>query len=694
MNGGVTILHLSDLHYGVAADGSRHQLVKRTGEPDPEAVIKVLRRDELLKEPPTLIIVSGDLGWSGTAEDYRFALAFLEQLRGMWQPGTPVPILVSPGNHDVNLGRDVPDEERQAQFTRALKSFYGDDLSKYYPLLDQRVQDISPRELLIGFTHVPGTCLAVSVNSAAYINAESYSGPDGTDATRPIGPIEIKPSVLEFVEEECSRMHINYSYLLKIFVIHHNIFHISEPPFGTATVTRDTLDRADRTIVANSARLQAWLARAGFGIVLHGHKHLAFGREDILFRHEDPGRGRKLAIVGTGSAGVYQHERSEMVPLSYNVLRIHEDVPPSWRIRVYVRAATRAYEIIEAKGLFQYDLVTGNADSDQASTTVFQARRMDLCHAQIRERVPQNQDVRNFVSIVEGDLGYHHPPTLWNRDHHPDQGEVWRSFLSLHPEFNPHVTDSGGWDGKDDKLKRLFESARDKLHFRIDHGARLFGQAQIGREKSTCTYPIDAAVGRIDSDKKTRAYVGLYDPLKDANADDLDQPLPGLVGLQFIKDSTKLDVVATFRGLELSFWWAVNMLEVGLLLHYAAKNTEGQLTPRRIVFFAAVAHWKRDNPEAIFGPQVDVLPEEEITLTLLKSIRGDPLSQQQVMKWISDKISCTNVNNIDTSGIVALLRSLRLIQKCLPLLGGTENRLREEASPACRGRCKGRRAWH
>lgn len=75
-DGAITILHLSDLHFGRIA---------------PQAVGLLAAR--IAAEPPDIIVISGDLSQAGRRHEFQEAAAFLKTLS--------VPVLVVPGNHDV-----------------------------------------------------------------------------------------------------------------------------------------------------------------------------------------------------------------------------------------------------------------------------------------------------------------------------------------------------------------------------------------------------------------------------------------------------------------------------------------------------------------------------------------------------------------------------------------------------------------
>jgi 3',5'-cyclic AMP phosphodiesterase CpdA len=104
----LTILHISDLHFGPPYVG-------HVGE-------SVLRAAAEL--PADLIIASGDFTQRATEEQYRQARAFLDRL-------PPLPVVVVPGNHDVPLYRVF---ERMFAPYRLYQQYISKDLDAVYQL--------------------------------------------------------------------------------------------------------------------------------------------------------------------------------------------------------------------------------------------------------------------------------------------------------------------------------------------------------------------------------------------------------------------------------------------------------------------------------------------------------------------------------------------------------------------------------
>src|SRR6185436_3006457 len=85
------LLHLSDLHFGTllpkqqkpGESKSAHRFAK-ADKPLPDALPNILKVDPTLKCPPDAVVVSGDIGWAASADDYAYALEFFKHLKKLW----------------------------------------------------------------------------------------------------------------------------------------------------------------------------------------------------------------------------------------------------------------------------------------------------------------------------------------------------------------------------------------------------------------------------------------------------------------------------------------------------------------------------------------------------------------------------------------------------------------------------------
>ena len=89
------ILHLTDLHFGSDRD-INDQNLRAASQRTPLATLAELPAGWR----PTIICLSGDIGWQGTEADYKLAKAWLDELlAGCGLDYTRV--LVAAGNHDI-----------------------------------------------------------------------------------------------------------------------------------------------------------------------------------------------------------------------------------------------------------------------------------------------------------------------------------------------------------------------------------------------------------------------------------------------------------------------------------------------------------------------------------------------------------------------------------------------------------------
>lgn len=630
------VLHVSDLHFGLLLKRqqekrnlppSAHRFInEETGEPDPNVLANVLLEDPTLATAPDIVIASGDIGWSGAADDYRHALEFLRTLQGKWPNAR---FVLTPGNHDVNWAKLPGDtqahDQSQDEYVQFVRDFHGTDFATSYGLLEPGPPIV--RESLVGFYvgAIRGqSFVVVSVNSAAHIAGEGKE------------IIHIRPTVLKKIADTLKEIKAD----LRIFVLHHHLLPFAEHTSGMVWDAKSVPDKPDPTIVANSAKLQGWLARHGFSLAVHGHKHDSHGRADVLWRKTDADTGRRLFIVGAGSAGVASHERAHNIPLGYNLITLTQLSATRWQADVAVRRVDEHGAYPEPASDYGYTADIG--PPSDAAPVVVHATRADQCHEAIRVRALTTPMLHNFISIVD-DGQYVPCPTASNDGTHVSDEEIDRSFRALHPEF----ARSRSWR----KLSEIEAAVSDAgPRFQFSHGPRLFGIPDAARKLDNPDEfrPIVKALDTLRRGSTSNAYVGLFRPEIDV-VSYKDEPLPALVGLQFIpQESNRLDLVATFRKLELSYWWVVNMREAAELLEWGAWYSGHK--PGRITFFAPIAEWKR-TPETTFVPELDSAPLDRFVSLFLKLANGDKDAANEVRRMLEEKRKYTNEKNLDLRGL-------------------------------------------
>jgi 3',5'-cyclic AMP phosphodiesterase CpdA len=603
------ILHISDLHFGRTTTGSAH-MFHAGGVPTPEYLAKLL----LKAQAPDLVVISGDIGWSGVEEDYSYAETFVNTLRTTWPN---VPLAIAPGNHDVNWKAEPG--KHQQPYLEFLQRVYGSSFHDVYPFVSARPGD---RNYVVGIQNVetPTTsATVVTVNSAA---RQETAGK----------PVYVDSDVLGAIRD---RLGAGSPSRLRIFVLHHHLLPFIEPNYGD-TIDTLALPETDPTIVANSAEIQKWLEKTGFHVVLHGHKHRPHGRRDTLWSSSSSS-GRRLFIIGAGSAGVMKRERAGGEdPLSVNNILALPSAEETWHVSVSVTRLSEDRSSITEEEEFRY---RGAVGPRSGRVRHFHAEDTATCHRLIRDDCPPDALLMNFISVVDSSE-YVHPPTALRNGEPASEEDVRQSYLTLHPEVNA----VGTFD-----MSNIDDSPPPRDAFRFEHGRRLFDKVQAGPD--ALVRPFDRAIDSIGAGA-SHAYVGLYRPAIDA-AKQPREPLPCLVGLQFVPDGLFLDAVATFRKLELSFWWPVNMYEVAQLLQLAAKRDPEKRRPRRITFFAALAQWKTRTEVAV-TPEIDRLTTSELVPLALRAAQRDDAACGRLASLLLEKQKFTDEKNLDDGGLERL----------------------------------------
>lgn len=621
------LLHISDIHFGTRISGGKPENVhwftdRSTGSEDTAMLVQLLSKSELCS-PPHAVIITGDLTWQAASTEYQSALSFLNHMRNAWPDAR---ILVLPGNHDVDVSTTSTSVERQDHYIKLLQDFYGRDLDRLYPIADFGASD--RRQRMVCCDVINDEVLVLGVNSAASIDKKD-------DA------IFIAPSTLERLSAHIRRMDPDRR-LLRIFALHHHLFPFVEPEWTASSDPTAIVERADPSIVANSAKIQEWLAEHDVSIVLHGHKHAFHGRRDLLWR-EGGTKDHELIVVGAGSASVYWEKVGEERKHTCNVLDLERKSERAWHVTIDTNWISKDGAVPGVRPLLSRSFDVG---SHEESPWVFQSDDMRYVHREIARRCDGPKIVRNFMSIVRV-AEYHHPDTLRIGGQPATRQHVEESFVALHPEWNP----DSSWLNSDHVDRFL---AAQRQSYRIQHGPRMFGLLEhfdlVPASHTNGLRPIHAALSAL-KESPTRGYFGLYNPQLDVLSK--RHLLPGLVGLQFIPNNSPktLDVVATFRNLELSFWWAVNMLELTRLLDWAIGRLEGDVyDPGSITMFSSFAEWRSD-PRPIFVADMDRMPVDEM-LSLLIFVADESTSSREVLREkLLEKMRKTTVLNIDAAGL-------------------------------------------
>lgn len=587
------ILHISDAHFGLKENRdnnnhinfeSTHYFIDKHKKPDPSVILKLIK-NKYSHDYFDLIIDSGDIGWSGIQSEYKYAFPLY---KGFKEYFTTAEIVIVPGNHDVNL-KDPNNERKQDDFVEFLKEFYGIKFKFFFPFYKQ-----NDRHSLVFFYYIQDKFLVVGVNSAA--NICDY-----------MSQIYISPNILNEIGE--SIIKLNSVNTLKIFVTHHHLLPFVEPKWDNIVEIDSVKEKIDNSLTINSARVQSWLGENNFHLVLHGHKHLFHGREDLLWHDRlYDNEQRKLILLGAGSIGVKDDSRRPS-PICFNTIKVFRKDNRDYRFSINVNAIKE-----KATNYIIEEWIHKNcSSSSNRLVNEFEGITTAECHEQIFLDISHNEKVYNFVSIVHNS-NFELPKTCTINNKTVNIEVVKNAFYSLHPEYDNLL--SKGW--KDPlKIKKTLQN--NNKRYNIDHGTRMFGiteifnLAEIENSKIDEYFPINKALYNLKN-SESRGFVGLYNFDMDVKRD--NSALPGLTGIQFVprkeNGMTKLDLVAFFRNLELSFWWVVNCYEMYQLQEYAIRKLGNKYKSGKIVFFASMAEWNTHSIKAPMKPEIELITKDKI----------------------------------------------------------------------------------
>lgn len=233
-----------------------------------------------------LIVVTGDLTFVGSQEEYEEAHTFFTRLLGLFNLSSDHLVII-PGNHDIQWGtEDVYDD---AAVVKAAPTKAKENYRKFY------------REF---FHHEPSAYLAMgrrfllpsgltleicALNSSSLNTGKNFLA--GMGRIEPESFAEVKNG-LGWANER--------TLALRILAVHHHL-----------ALTENLEESSGYShgfgIAVDAVKIQRLAAAHGVQLALHGHKHRAFiWRSSIYELPEQPTRQHKhgdLSIIGGGSAG-------------------------------------------------------------------------------------------------------------------------------------------------------------------------------------------------------------------------------------------------------------------------------------------------------------------------------------------------------------------------------------------------------
>lgn len=287
------ILHLTDPHFALGDKREVHawRLESERGRGEPtlaEALNAALR-----EKPVGAIVVTGDLTFSGSEEEYREAETSLRRLCGLWDLDTDRVVAI-PGNHDIRWTRatayddqakvEVAPEEATGNYQRFYRRLFGHSPD---PLLAMGRRFVLPCGLVVE---------VCAVNSSSLEHGKDFLSGMGRVQEHAVAQVASELGWVEVPKEGLS---------LRLLALHHHL-----------ALTENLESPADYYrgfgIAIDAPRIQRLAARRGVHLVLHGHKHRTFvwrsGVYELPEHAQTSWRLGDLAIVGGGSAGSRESE--------------------------------------------------------------------------------------------------------------------------------------------------------------------------------------------------------------------------------------------------------------------------------------------------------------------------------------------------------------------------------------------------
>jgi 3',5'-cyclic AMP phosphodiesterase CpdA len=302
----VTILHLSDIHYG--DDFLPWALLHLRGyKKRPTDVLVNGLRDAISALKPDFVVISGDFVNKASKKCFLEAARFLRNLFTDSGINIQSQVLVVPGNHDVGFFGKTPDEKKRLKNYRGfVDELFGDADKQERPFKFLRRED---KHRLI-FLALDTTL------KSAHPRAEGEIGNSQlTWAT-------------QVLEEESRVLGKHYPKFAKVAIMHHHCVPI---PGDSAAAERDMQ-------LLDTHGIMSLLKAKSFDVVLHGHKHVPHVSKVL---RED---GGVLTVVGAGTAlGPYPDQKGNCGN-SFNFLELDFDAQEV-NVTRYSTVANESFQI-------------------------------------------------------------------------------------------------------------------------------------------------------------------------------------------------------------------------------------------------------------------------------------------------------------------------------------------------------------
>lgn len=272
------LVWLSDLHFSL--DHHAFALQRQVDEarlPLADRLDAELKRDDT---SPGAILITGDLTWKATPEEFDLCAKFIEDLRSRWSL-KPDQIVVCPGNHDLAFTDKPWDKAATVEYSP-------DHARRAYSDFHERIFGCRPPEYLATgrrFLAKGRYIEIVGLNSSTLRQQPNVFQGQGY-----LGEEQLAQVAAEMGWEESKG-----EQPLRIALLHHQISSVvprTHPVYEEAF-----------TPIWDLVEFEDWLARHRIRLVLHGHMH-AHGHRGHTVSRPDGRSAHSYDVVGLGSAGV------------------------------------------------------------------------------------------------------------------------------------------------------------------------------------------------------------------------------------------------------------------------------------------------------------------------------------------------------------------------------------------------------
>lgn len=315
----LTILHLSDLHFGKLHGFrlTKDDPAQKVDSPSlAEAIVEDMK-DNGIK--PNFVVVSGDLTSSADLKEFVLADKFLSLVRKRIVPQRKDRVIVAPGNHDICW--EEGDEEQidippggNDNYRWFVKGWYGLQREPESTWALHSFDHESKGEEMLPFS------VAFAVFDSCTLEAK---GP-----TAGIGYVGSQIQKMRRKIRDTIPDHIP---CLRVAVVHHHLL----PVAGLEAMPRHG---KKFSLLRDASTLLNSLLDQEFHLVLHGHQHTSFYAMEKRLTDEKDFDGPGLLVIGAGSAGVVLDEMGDIRRHQYNVIDVEmTSEAPSFSFHVQSR---------------------------------------------------------------------------------------------------------------------------------------------------------------------------------------------------------------------------------------------------------------------------------------------------------------------------------------------------------------------